>query len=98
MDYPGEDYSSDEEGPDSDVQLLHVASLEMNGISDKQKACENDEWREVVDVGNSTLHCQLDTGAYASVINTTQLKQVAPRPWCHTANTESHQRVTSLFP
>ena len=27
---------------------------------------------------NSTLHCQLDTGAYASVINTTQLKQVAP--------------------
>ena len=29
-------------------------------------------------MGNNTLHCQLDTGAYASVINTTQLKQVAP--------------------
>ena len=29
-------------------------------------------------MGNSTLHCQLDTGAYASVINTTQIKQVAP--------------------
>ena len=27
MDYPREDLSSDEEGPDSDVQLLHVASL-----------------------------------------------------------------------
>lgn len=42
MDYPGEDYSSDEEGPDSDVQLLHVASLEMNGISNKQDAGETD--------------------------------------------------------
>ena len=78
MDYSGEDSSSDEEGPDSDVQLLHVASLEMNGISDKQKTSENDEWWEVVEVGNSSLYCQLDTGAYASVINSTQLKQVAP--------------------
>ena len=78
VDYPGEDFSSDEEGPNSEVQLLHVASLEMNGIRDKQKTCENDEWWEVVEVGNSTLHCQLDTGAYASVINRTQLKQVAP--------------------
>ena len=39
VDYPGEDFSSVEEG-----QLLHVASLEMNGIRDKQKTCENDEW------------------------------------------------------
>ena len=78
MVYPREDFSSDEEGPDSDVQLLHVASLEMNGIRDKQETCESDEWWEVVEVGNNTLHCQLDTGAYASVINTTQLKQVAP--------------------
>ena len=78
VDYPGEDFSSDEEGPNSVVQLLHVASLEMNGIRDKQKTCENDKWWEVVEVGNSTLHCQLDTGAYASVINSTQLKQVAP--------------------
>lgn len=48
MDFPEEDYSSDEEGPDSDVQLLHVASLEMNGISNKRNASENDEWWEVV--------------------------------------------------
>ena len=79
MDYPGEGYSSDEEGPESDVQLLHVASLEMNGIRDKTKTSESDEWWAVVEVGNSTLHCQLDTGAYASVINITHLKQVAPR-------------------
>ena len=78
MDYSGEDSFSDEEGPDSNVQLLHVASLEMNGVSDKQKPSENDEWWEVVEVGNSSLYCQLDTCAYASVINNTQLKQVAP--------------------
>ena len=79
MVYPGEDFSNDEGGPDSDVQLLHVASLKVNGISDKQETCESDrEWWEVVEVGNNTLHCQLHTGAYASVINTTQLKQVAP--------------------
>ena len=76
MGYPGEKFSSDEEGPDSAVQLLHVASLEIIDISE-QKTGEN-EWWEVVEVGNSTLHCQLDTGAYASVINTTQLKQVIP--------------------
>ena len=29
-------------------------------------------------MGNSTLFCQLDTGAYASVIKTTQLRQIAP--------------------
>ena len=78
MHYPSEDYSSDEEGPDSDVELLHVASLEMNSINNKQGPRENDEWWEVVEVGNSALHCQLDTGAYASVINTAQLEQVAP--------------------
>ncbi|KAL9958108.1 hypothetical protein ACROYT_G035079 [Oculina patagonica] len=43
MHYPSEDYSSDEEGPDSDVQLLHVASLEMNSINNKQSPRENDE-------------------------------------------------------
>ena len=37
MDCPEEDSFSDEQGPDSDVQLLHVASLVMNGISDKWK-------------------------------------------------------------
>ena len=78
IEYPGEDYSSDKEGRGSDVQLLHVASLEMNGTRDKQNTCESDEWWEVVEVGNSTPHRQLDTGAYASLINSTQLRQVAP--------------------
>ena len=36
MHYPSEDYSSDEEGPDSDVQFLHVASLEMKSINDSR--------------------------------------------------------------
>ncbi|PFX12279.1 Uncharacterized protein K02A2.6 [Stylophora pistillata] len=35
--YPGEDFSSDEEGSNSNVQLLHIAILEMNGIRDRQK-------------------------------------------------------------
>ena len=43
MHYPSKDYSGDEEGPDCDVQLLHVASLEMNSIKDKQSPRENDE-------------------------------------------------------
>jgi len=42
MDFPEEDYSSDEEGPDSGVQLLHVASLEMNGISNEE--CQWKRW------------------------------------------------------
>lgn len=73
MDFPEEDYSSDEEGPDNGVQLLHVASLEMNGISNKRNASENDEWWEVVQVCSSALYRQLGTGAYVSEINTTQL-------------------------
>ena len=76
MDYPED--SSEEESPDSNMHLLHVANLKMNGIKDKQNAYESDEWWEVRQVGNGTLHCQLDTDAYASVINTMQLKQVAP--------------------
>ena len=44
IDYSGEFSFSDEVGPDSDVQLLHVASLEINGVSDRQKPSENDEW------------------------------------------------------
>ena len=76
MDYPED--SSEEESPDSNMHPLHVASLKMNAIKDKRNACKNDEWWEVLQVGNGTLHCQLDTGAYASVINTMQLKQVAP--------------------
>ena len=34
-----------------------------------------DEW---VQVGQGTLHCQLDTGAQASVMTTKQLRSVAP--------------------
>ena len=78
-DYLSEDYTSDEEGGiTSDVHLLHVASLEMNGVSGEQNTSGIDEWWETLQVGNGTLRCQLDTGAYASVINTTQLQQVAP--------------------
>ena len=32
-DYSGDEYSSDEEGADRDLQLLHVASLEINRIN-----------------------------------------------------------------
>ena len=104
MDYSGKDYFSDELGPDSDV--LHVARLEMNGVSDKQKTSENNEWWEVIEVGNSSLYCQLDTGAYASVVNSTQLKQVAPsaqiKQTKKTLVSYSQHRitpkVTSLFP
>ena len=77
-DHSGDEYSSEEEGADRDLQLLHVASLETNRINDNQNPGEKDEWCEFLKVGNSTLFCQLDTGAYASVINTTQLRQIAP--------------------
>ena len=77
-DHSGDEYSSDEEGADRDLQLLHVASLEINRINDNQNPGEKDEWCEFLKVCNSTLFCQLDTGAYASVINTTQLRQIAP--------------------
>ena len=78
---------------------LYAASLKMNDVKDKQNASKTDEWRKVRQVGKGTLLCQLDTGAYASVINTMQLKQVAPnykikqtkKPWCGMANTESFQ-------
>ena len=62
-DYSGDEYSSDEEGADRDLQLLHVASLEINRINDNQNPGEKDEWCEFLEVGNSTLFCQLDTGA-----------------------------------
>ena len=58
--------------------LKVLASLEINRINDNQNPGEKDEWCEFLKVGNSTLFCQLDTGAYASVINTTQLRQIAP--------------------
>ena len=77
-DHSGDEYSSDKEGADRDLQLLHVASLEINRINDNQNSGEKDEWCEFLKVGNSTLFCQLDTGAYTSVIKTTQLRQIAP--------------------
>ena len=77
IDYSGDEYSSVEEGAERDLQLLHVASLEINRINDNQNPGEKGEWCEFLEVGNSTLFCQLDTGAYASVINTTQLRQIA---------------------
>ena len=77
IDYSGDEYSSVEEGAERDLKLLHVASLEINRINDNQNSGEKGEWCEFLEVGNSTLFCQLDTGAYASVINTTQLRQIA---------------------
>jgi len=72
------DYPEDSIEEESHMHLLHVASLKMNDIKDKQNACGSDEWWKVLQVDNDTLHCQLDTGAYARVINTMQLKQLAP--------------------
>ena len=70
-------YHSDDE-EDADVHLLHIASLEMNGVTKNSHCCDEDEWWETLEVGNSTLRCQLDTGAHANVINISQLQQVAP--------------------
>ena len=50
-----EDYSSDEEGGNTNEHLLHVLSLEMNGVSSEQNTSGIDEWRETLQVGNSTL-------------------------------------------
>ena len=68
MDHPAD--SSDEEGPDTNTHLLHVASLKMNGTKDRQNAVKVMKGGRSQKFGNGTLHCQLDTGAYASVINT----------------------------
>ena len=86
MDYPGD--SSEVEALDSNMHLLHVASLEMNAIKDKQNAYERDEWWEVLQVDSGSLHSQLDTGAYASVVNRMQLKQVAPNAQIKKKNQE----------
>lgn len=72
------------------MHLLQVASMKIND-KDKQNACDRNEWYEVLQVGNSTLHCQVDTGAYASVINTKQFKQVAPNAQIKQTNTAQHQ-------
>ena len=45
-DLSGDEYSSEKEGADRDLQLLHVASLEINRINDNQNPGEKDEWCE----------------------------------------------------
>ena len=72
-------YPSDDE-EDANVHLLRIASLEMNGVTNKSHCCDEDEWWETLEGGNSTLRGQPDTGAYANVINMSQLQQVAPMP------------------
>ena len=42
MDYL-EDSSEEEESPDGNMRLLHVATLKMNGIKDRQNSCESSE-------------------------------------------------------
>ena len=85
------------------ILQLHVASLEINRINDNQNVSEKDEWCEFLEVfGKSTLFCQLDSGVYARVINTTQLRKIAPnallrRNWFPIAKTRSNQRVMSPF-
>ena len=99
MDYL-KDSSEEEESPDGNMRLLHVASLKMNSIKDRQNSCKSSEWWEVPQIGNGTLHWQLDTDAYASVINTMQLKQVAPnakiKPSKKTLVSYSQHRITAM--
>ena len=38
-----EDSSEEEESPDGNMRQLHVASLKMNGIKDRQNSCESSE-------------------------------------------------------
>ena len=45
------EYFSDEKGPDKVLQLLHVASLQINGINEIQNAGEKDEWCEFLEEG-----------------------------------------------
>ena len=94
------DSSEEEESPDGNMRLLHVATLKMNGIKDRKNSCESSEWWEVQQIGNGTLHCQLDTDAYASVNNTVQLKQVAPnakiKPTKKTFVSYSKHRTTRM--
>ena len=40
--------------------------LEVSGVNDKSTTGETDEWKERVRMGDKTLQCQFDTGAYAS--------------------------------
>ena len=66
--YPNNAYSSDNEEY-VNVHLLCKASLEMNGVCNKSHCCDEDEWWETLEVGSSTLRCQLETSAHVNVIN-----------------------------
>ena len=55
MDYL-EDSSEQEESPDGNMRLLHVATLKMNGIKDRQNSCENSEWSYKLATAPSTVN------------------------------------------
>ena len=84
------------------VHLLYIASLEMKGVCNKSHCCDEDEWWETLEVGNSTLRCQLDTSAHANVISISQLQQEAPNAQVKKTKqilsdldtSECHQEVT----
>ena len=75
-----ETYSSDDE---EDLDPGYVPTTrDMFGsewCQYKSTTGKTDEWWERVCVGDKTLQCQLDTGAYASVINVTQHQQLATK-------------------
>ena len=75
--YPNNVYSSDDE-EDANVHLLHIASLQINGVSNKSLRSDEDERCETFKLGNSSLRCQLDTVAHANVSNISHLQQVEP--------------------
>ena len=60
-DYSGDEYSSDEEGADRDLQLLHVASLEINRINN-QNPGEMNEMLEGIDHAYAIMDDILITG------------------------------------
>ena len=96
-----ENYSSDDEKDlDQDMHLLQVTGLELNGVNDGPVTGENDEWWESVQVNDHTLQCQLDTGAYDSVLNANQLHQIAPKatvkPTIKTLVSYSQHRITPV--
>ena len=60
------------------MHLLQLSYLEVNSVNDKWARSETDEYLESVQAGYKTLRCQLDTGAYASVLSASQLQELAP--------------------
>ena len=82
------------------MHLRRVSCLETNGVSDKPAASETEEWWENVQVEGQTIQCQLDTSAYASVINTIQLQKIATKatikPTSQTFVSYSQHRITQI--